>query len=110
MESAQELFKSIKDPATLRRMGLHLLDEIALLNKALDKVRKERDVEELAKQEWLHQSLKVGLHRLQRVAFGFGREANQLRDRERIRTEKQLTLQTSSLVAEIEEVKNDNLP
>ncbi len=110
VETAQELFKSINDPEALRRMGLHLLDEIANLNKVLGEVRKERDAEELATQEWLDQSLKLNLHKLQRVAFGFGRETNKLRDRERIKTEKQLTLQTSSLVADIDEIKNDNLP
>lgn len=110
MESAQQLFNSINDPESLRRMGLHLLDEIAKLNKALSESHKERDAEELAKQEWLDQSLKLGLHKLQRVAFGFGREVNTFRDRERVKTEKQLTLQTSSLVAEMDEVKNDHLP
>jgi transposase len=110
VETAKELFNSINDPEALRRMGLHLLDEIANLSSALNEVRKDRDANELAKQEWLCQSLKLNLHRLQRVAFGFGREVNKLRDRERIKTEKQLTLQTSSLVAEIDEIKNDNLP
>jgi transposase len=110
VESAQELFKSINDPEVLRRMGLHLLDEIAALNNALKKSRAQNDAKELAKQEWLDQSIKLSMHKLQRVAFGFGREVNKLRDRERIKTEKQLTLQSTSLVAEIDEVKNDHLP
>ncbi len=110
MEAAEELFHSIKDPETLRRMGLHLLDEIAKLNKVVAKSRNERDQKELEKQLWLDQAIKLNLHKLYRVAFGFGREVNKLRDRERLKTEKQLTLQTSSLVGMIEEIKNDNLP
>ena len=110
METAEELFNSIHDPETLRRMGLHLLEEIASLNKALDKSREERNKKELEKQLWLDQAIKLNLHKLRRVAFGFGREENKLRDRERRKTETQLTLQTSSLVGEIEEVGNDRLP
>lgn len=110
METAEELFNSIQDPETLRRMGLHLLEELALMNKVLEKAREEQNKKELAKQLWLDQTIRLNLHKLRRVAFGFGREVNKLRDRERIKTEKQLTLQTSSLVGAIEEVKNDSLP
>ena len=90
MKSAQALFNSIDDPKALRRMGLHLLEELATLNKILETVREEKTQKELEKQEWLDQSIKLNLHKLQRVAFGFGREVNKLRDRERIKTEKQL--------------------
>ena len=110
MKTGEQLFDSINDPAALKRMGKFLLEENAKLAAVLERVRAERDEKEKAKQQWLDQAMVLNLHKLQRVAFGFGRELSKIRDRERLKIEKQLTLQTSSLVAEIEDVKNDNLP
>ena len=110
METAQQLFNSIHDPEVLRRMGLHLLEEIEKLNKVVQKSRDEADKKESEKQLWIDQAIKLNPHKLQRVAFGFGRELSKLRDRERRKTEKQLTLQTSSLVNAICPTENDNLP
>lgn len=110
MKTAEQLFQSIQDPEALKRMGLFLLEENAKLAKLLQTERDLRSQQELEKQEWLDQAMKLNLHKLQKIAFGFGREINQLRDRERRKTEKQLTLQTSSLVNSIEEIKNDHLP
>ena len=110
MKSRQQLINNISDSASLKKVALHLLEENEKLAKALQVARDSKDENEMQKQEWFDHSLKLSLHKLQRVAFGFGREVNKLRDRERIKTEKQLTLQTSSLVVEIDEIKNDNLP
>lgn len=110
MQTAEQLFNHIQDPEALKRMGIFLLEENAKLAKLLQTERALRDQQELQKQEWLDQAIKINLHKLQKVAFGFGREVAQLRDRERRKTEKQLTLQTLSLVASIEDVKNDKLP
>ena len=54
METAQALFNSINDPEALRRMGLHLLDEISTLNKALNEARREQDAKSLpGKSGWI---------------------------------------------------------
>lgn len=105
-----QLIDSTNDIEAVRRMARLQHEELRAMGTALKKAREERDIKELEKQEWLDQSIKLRLHRLQRVAFGFGRETNKHRDRERVKTERQLTLQNRSLVGEIEEVKSDSLP
>ena len=87
--------KSITDPDHLEAVGIEVADLIKSYKDENARLRKIIDDKEKAKQLSL---FKPKNHRLTHILFGFGREqANALKNRLRIKTEKQLTLNTKEL-------------
>jgi len=102
--------KTITDPAHLRAIIDDALSVIALQKKENKMIRKVIDEQEASKQQFLSPELNHRLHRLKKVAFGFGRELNKIRDRERLKEQHQLTLQSKSLTKAGSVSKKISLP
>lgn len=105
-----QLLAQVQDPGRLKEMMEVMFEIQSEKDAEIKRLRKAIDERERAKQLFLSKEVGKELHRLKRVAFGFGREKNKLRDRERLKTERQLTLQSKGLVEEIEAVSKNELP